>query len=282
MKAARTISVVTPCFNAERWIAETMTSVLNQSAVTSGRIALQYTVVDGGSTDGTLRAIEDLAADRAEITVMSEPDDGMYDALAKGLSRATGEICCYINAGDVYHPHAFSAVTGIFEAGLAGWLTGFQAVADEAGAVTDIRLPWRYRRAFFECGFYGTRLPVVQQESTFWSGELNRHVDLDRLRTFRLAGDYFLWRSFAEHEELRIAQAMLGTFRKVRGQLSSDSDGYRRELASVCRDPTVTERALARYDRLRFRWMRTGKRRDRSHIVYDHGAGLWRRDRDKD
>ncbi len=275
-----TISVITPCFNAERWVAETMTSVLRQNAVTSGRVALQYIIVDGGSSDATLAAIESAAARRNDVEVISEPDDGMYDALAKGLSRARGDICSYINAGDVYHPHALSAAAGVFEAGLARWLTGFHTVANEAGAVTDVRLPWRYRREFFECGFYGTRLPVVQQESTFWSGTLNGHLDLDRLRTFRLAGDFYLWRTFAEHEELRIAQAMLGTFRKVPGQLSSDSDGYRRELASVCRDPTLRERLLARHDALRFRWMRTGKRRDRRHIVFDHVREGWRREAD--
>ena len=272
-----TVSVITPCFNAERWVAETMASVLRQSAVTSGRVALQYIIVDGGSADGTLAAIEQAAAGRADVEVISEPDDGMYDALAKGLSRAAGDICCYINAGDVYHPHALSGVAGIFEAGLARWLTGFHTVANEAGEITDVRLPWRYRRAFFECGFYGTRLPVVQQESTFWSGGLNRHLDLDRLRAFRLAGDFCLWRTFAEHDKLRIAQTMLGTFRKVAGQLSSDSEGYRRELASVCREPTLREKLLARHDALRFRWMRTGRRRDRTHIVFDHVRGEWRR-----
>ncbi len=252
-----------------------MTSVMEQSALTSGRLKLQYIVVDGGSTDATLREVETAGGETGAVEVICEKDDGMYDALAKGIARATGDICCYINAGDIYHRHAFAAVADIFDAGLARWMTGFHTVANTAGEITDVRLPWRYRRRFFECGYYGTVLPVLQQESTFWRGELNSLVDLDRLRGFQLAGDFYLWRSFAGQEDLRVAQAMLGTFRKVPGQLSSDSGGYRQELASICRPPTTAERLLAYHDRARFRWLRTGRRRDRQHIVYDHGAGRW-------
>lgn len=272
------ISVITPCYTAETWIAETMASVLGQSAVKSGRVGLQYIVVDGGSTDGTVREIERLRQGRDDVEVISEPDRGMYDALAKGLAKADGCISCYINAGDIYHPHAFLAVAEIFEAGLARWLTGFHTVANLSGEITDVRLPWRYRRAFFECGLYGTRLPVVQQESTFWSTELNQHLDVERLRKFKLAGDYFMWKTFAAHEELCIVQTMLGTFRKTPGQLSSDSDGYRSELKSVCRQSSLVENLIACHDAVRFRWIRTGRRRDRRHIVYDHLSGRWGRE----
>jgi glycosyltransferase involved in cell wall biosynthesis len=268
-------TVITPCFNAQAWIAATMASVLAQSVFADGRATLQYLVVDGASADATVAEAGKAAAGHGGVHVLSEPDEGMYDALAKGLARAEGDICCYINAGDLYHPRAFAVVAAIFEAGLARWLTGFHAVANVAGEVTDVRLPWRYRRAFFDCGLYGTLLPVVQQESTFWAGDLNRLVDLDRLRRCRLAGDFHLWRCFAAEEDLRIAAALLGVFRKVPGQLSADAEGYRAELRSLCRSPTVAERLLARHDAVRFRWLRTGRRRDRTHIVYDHRAGRW-------
>lgn len=268
-------TVITPCYNAEAWIAATMASVLGQSVFADGRATLQYLVVDGGSADATLDRARKAAAGHAGVEILSEPDDGMYDALAKGLARATGDVCCYINAGDHYHPEAFSVAAAVFEAGRARWFTGFQAVANVAGEVTDIRVPWRYRRAFFDCGLYGTTLPVVQQESTFWAGGLNRLVDLDRLRRCRLAGDFYLWRCFAAEEDLRVVAALLGVFRKVPGQLSADAEGYRAELRSLCRAPTLAERLLARHDALRFRWLRTGRRRDRGHIVYDHRTGRW-------
>jgi len=270
-----TITVITPCFNAEAWIGATMASVLDQTVFADDRARLQYLVIDGGSTDATIDAAGRAAAGHAGVEILSAPDEGMYDALATGLTRAEGDICCYINAGDFYHRAAFSVVAAIFSAGLARWLTGFHATANVAGEITDLRLPWRYRRAFFDCGLYGTTLPVVQQESTFWAGGLNRLIDLDRLRHCRLAGDSYLWRCFAGHEDLRIAAALLGVFRKTPGQLSSDGAGYRGELASLCRPPTAAERLLARHDAQRFRWLRTGRRRDRSHIVYDHRAGRW-------
>jgi glycosyltransferase involved in cell wall biosynthesis len=268
-------TVITPCFNAQAWIGATMASVLAQSVFADGRATLQYLVVDGASADATVAEAENAAAGHGGVDILSEPDEGMYDALAKGLARADGDICCYINAGDLYHPGAFAVVAAIFEARLARWLTGFHAVANVAGEVTDVRLPWRYRRAFFDCGLYGTVLPVVQQESTFWASDLNNSLNLNWLRRCRLAGDAYLWRSFAGREDLRIAAALLGVFRKVPGQLSADADGYRAELRSLCRPPTVPERLLARHDAVRFRWLRTGRRRDRTHIVYDHRAGRW-------
>ncbi len=275
-----TFTVITPCFNAELWIAGTMQSVLTQSCFRDGSAKLQYIVADGASTDSTVEIvrgfIEEHATDDLMIELVSEPDEGVYDALSKGLERATGDVCCYINAGDFHHPQCFGVVAAVFEAGLARWLTGFQTVCNVAGEITDIRIPYRYRRVFFENGFYGTRLPVVQQESTFWSAGLNKLVDLDRLRSLRLAGDFYLWHCFAGAEDLRIVASMLGCFRKVPGQLSDKyRDVYDTELRSIARVPTLGEKMLASHDALKFRWLRTGRKRDPGHIVFDHKAGRW-------
>jgi len=106
-------SVITPCRNAAAHIAETAASVLGQSALRDGD-ELEYIVCDGGSTDGTLEALRALAA--PAMRVISEPDGGMYDALARGLRLATGDVVAYLNAGDYYHPHAFRAVREILSA----------------------------------------------------------------------------------------------------------------------------------------------------------------------
>ncbi len=275
-----TFTVITPCFNAELWIEGTMQSVLAQSCFRDGSARLQYIVADGASRDSTVEIvrgiIQDHSDDHLTIKLISEPDDGVYDALAKGLARAEGDICCYINAGDFHHPQSFGVVAAIFEAGLARWLTGFQSVCNTAGELTDVRIPYRYRRAFFANGFYGSRLPVVQQESTFWSADLNALVDLERLRSFRLAGDFYLWHCFAGAEDLRIVASMLGCFRKMPGQLSDKyRDVYSNELRLISREPTLAEKMLGHHDAVKFRWLRTGRRRDASHIIFDHKGGRW-------
>jgi len=86
------ISVITVVYNGEKHIGKTIESVLNQSYS-----SLEYIVVDGKSTDGTLKIIEESAG---HIKVISEPDEGLYDAMNKGLEVATGDYVWFLNAGD--------------------------------------------------------------------------------------------------------------------------------------------------------------------------------------
>lgn len=89
------ISIITVCFNAASTIAETIESIRRQS-----HSDIEYIVVDGGSTDGTLEIIEQ---NRDVVTkVLTGPDEGMYDAANKGIAAATGGIIGMLNADDYY------------------------------------------------------------------------------------------------------------------------------------------------------------------------------------
>lgn len=90
------ITVVTVCYNAVNELEETMLSVLNQTYDN-----IEYIVIDGGSTDGTVDIIKKYA-DRLAYWV-SEPDKGIYDAMNKGISVATGEWINFMNAGDRFY-----------------------------------------------------------------------------------------------------------------------------------------------------------------------------------
>jgi glycosyltransferase involved in cell wall biosynthesis len=229
----RSFTIVTPCRNAERLIRRTARSILDQTAVRSGRVTLQYLVCDGASTDGTVAAAREECAERAEI--LSERDGSMYEALAKGLRRATGDVVAYLNAGDFYHPAAFDAVADVLESGRGvEWLTGMYYVCNEQGQLVRSLLPHRFRRRFVRQGIYGRFLPVfIQQEATFWSRSLLDTVDLDRLASFKLAGDFYLWSRFATRADLAVVDTFLGAFVRHPGQQSEDKRPYRREMDLV-------------------------------------------------
>ncbi|HUK05572.1 MAG TPA: glycosyltransferase family 2 protein [Burkholderiales bacterium] len=241
-------SVITPCLNAAAHIGETAASVLGQSALRDG-VELEYIVCDGGSTDGTIEALRPLAS--PAMRVSSEPDGGMYDALARGLRLATGDVVAYLNAGDYYHPHAFRAVRQFLsERPDCRWLTGFAMDYSPSGALVHVVLPFRFRRRLQRCGAYGSFLPFLQQESTFWRRELLERVDLERLAGLRLAGDYYLWRCFAEAAELHVVSAHLGGFRFHEGQKSEDLGAYRAEMRTLADAPGPVDLALMLFDRL--------------------------------
>jgi glycosyltransferase involved in cell wall biosynthesis len=100
------ISVITPCMNAARYLAEAIESVLAQA-----RPDVEHIVVDGGSTDDTLKVL----ARYPNLKVIGGPDQGIYDALNKGLAVARGSIVGFLNADDRYAPDAFAAIDDAME-----------------------------------------------------------------------------------------------------------------------------------------------------------------------
>lgn len=90
------ISVVTVCYNSVDTIEETMLSVLNQTYPD-----IEYIMIDGGSTDGTVEIIKKYAARIAYW--VSEPDKGIFDAMNRGISVATGNYINFMNSGDKFY-----------------------------------------------------------------------------------------------------------------------------------------------------------------------------------
>lgn len=93
------ISIVTITFNAERCLQRTQDSVARQTYP-----YIEHLIVDGASKDGTVAiAWRYQKESRHEVVVSSEPDKGLYDAMNKGLQRATGDYVVFLNAGDALH-----------------------------------------------------------------------------------------------------------------------------------------------------------------------------------
>lgn len=90
------VSIITVCYNAEKTIRDTIESVISQSYND-----IEYLVIDGGSSDGTMDIVNEY---RDSISVIiSEKDNGLYDAMNKGMSLATGELIGVLNSDDVFY-----------------------------------------------------------------------------------------------------------------------------------------------------------------------------------
>jgi glycosyltransferase involved in cell wall biosynthesis len=217
------VSVICPVYNGQSYIESTIQSVLKQTYEN-----IEFIIVDGNSTDNTLSIIN---AYKNDISiVISESDEGMYDALAKGFKAANGQVVCYINAGDLLNSYAIEAAVEIFENTKALWITGCRSVCNEQNVVTNVELPFRYKSELIQAGAYTNRLPWIQQESTFWRAELLEHVDFNFLKSLKYAGDYYLWYQFSHFAPLEIVSCPFGNFKKHLNQLSENLEAYHVEI----------------------------------------------------
>jgi len=104
------ITIITPTYNSAKTLSRTIDSVISQNYNN-----LEYIIIDGVSTDGTQKIIE-AYGDKINIKIISEPDNGIYDAMNKGVKLATGEIIGILNSDDFYHSsNVLDTVSKAFE-----------------------------------------------------------------------------------------------------------------------------------------------------------------------
>jgi hypothetical protein len=273
--------IVTPVLNAIGTIDRTIWSIVAQA----GDLDIHYHVQDGVSTDGTVERLRDWSrrlerigaelAARLTFTFASEPDDGMYAAIARGFARMKippSAFMSWCNADDVLWPGALESIGRLgVQLPEVDWIMGWPTWIDLHGRLIAIDREPHFPRAVLAAGLAdGFHWPFVQQESTFWRKSL-----LDRTggvnTAVRLAGDWDLWRRFARVTPLVHVQRQLGAFCVRPGQQSADSDAYRAEV------DRMIPRAQRQRD-LRDTWPQS--RQDLATVVgATEGAdGIWQRE----
>ena len=197
------ITLVTPVWNSVRYLEATIRSVVSQAYPN-----LEYIIVDGGSTDGSVSIICKYESQLSNW--VSEPDRGMYDAINKGFARSSGELMGWISATDMLHAGSLFVIGSVFQTfpdveWITGRPTGFN---DEGQAVEVLKLrPWSRKPFLAGANRY------IQQESTFWRRSLweraGGRVDDSR----RNASDFELWVRFFRYAKLYSVDALIGGFR---------------------------------------------------------------------
>lgn len=225
------ISIVTPCLDAAPFLAEAIESVLGQ-----GYPNLEYVVVDGGSTDGSLEIIERYADRLAGF--VSEPDNGHADALNKGFARTTGDIMGWLNADDVLHRGALRLLAHVFTSfPEVEWLTAQPSSMDEAGAIVSVDAA----RGWCRLGFVTGDNRWIQQESTYWKRSLWERAGGSLSLEYRLACDFELWMRFFRHARLQSTDGLVGAFRlHDRQRTASQMQAYEAEAQRIVFDELRT------------------------------------------
>jgi len=162
------ISIVTPNYNQEEYIEETIRSVLLQRYPN-----LEFIIIDGGSTDGSVNVIKKY---ESLLTFwISEPDNGQSHAINKGFSRATGDIFAYLNSDDLYEPGALFTAAGAFSPAVQIHLAAGECTVFVKSKEKRIFKPfWPDRLDYYlEKTFSST----FAQPSAFWSREIYEKVN---------------------------------------------------------------------------------------------------------
>jgi len=197
------ISLVTPVFNSARYLEAAIRSALSQQYPN-----LEYIIVDGGSTDGSIDIIRKY---ESQLRLwMSESDRGMYDAINKGFARSTGELMGWISATDLLHPGSLSVVGGVFRRfPKVEWITGRPTGFNDDGMAVEFLKLRQWSRMPFLAG--ANR--YIQQESTFWRRSLWEQAGSRVDDTRRSASDFELWVRFFRYAKLYPVDALIGGFR---------------------------------------------------------------------
>ncbi|MBI5452697.1 glycosyltransferase [Candidatus Gottesmanbacteria bacterium] len=191
------ISLITPTLNQSKFIKQTIISVLSQKYPN-----LEYIVIDGGSTDDTVKILKSFGN---KLKWISEKDKGQSSAINKGLKIATGEMLGYLNSDDYLEKNALWKVSEYFSDNKdAYWLTGKCRIVDQKGKEVR-KFITIYKNIFlkylrFKPIFY--IIQFISQPATFWRKDVVKKIGVfDESLYYSMDYEYWLriWKTYKLH-----------------------------------------------------------------------------------
>ena len=293
-------SIITPAYNMEDWIKETIESVLNQQ----GDFDIEYIVVNDGSTDKTLDIITHyqnlieqkkypLKCNKIDFKIINQTNAGANQAMNVGFSKMTGDICTWLDADNIFDPTAFAKIQAVFLRWPdIMWLKGITSTINDKGEIIKLGFCKTYHQDWLASGVYGQEAYFVEADSVFFRPKLWRQIGSIPSH-FRSAGDYWLWVNFAQIAPLWSFNTPISFFRKRSGQLSKNVSKYKQEqkLARP-KKPLFTWKIrlfFSPQSRLVYKWPQTEKffiwlypkffnRQGGQYIDYDQNKKLIKKD----
>lgn len=179
MQTKPLVSIVTPVLNGNAYLEQTILSVLGQTYDN-----IEYIIIDGGSTDGSLETIKKYE-DKIDYW-LSKSDDGMYNAVNAGLKAASGDIFAYLSSDDLYYSDTVRAVVDHFQKHPDAEMVygNCDFIGPKGELIYRYRIP-RYRWKPYVC----FNSSSIAEPATFWRSSIHKKIGyFDTL--FRYSGDF--------------------------------------------------------------------------------------------
>jgi glycosyltransferase involved in cell wall biosynthesis len=219
------VSIITPNFNGDKYLEETIKSVVNQTYK-----KIEYILIDGKSTDQSLKIIRKY---RNYINIFeSKKDKNIFHAVDKGIKKSSGEIIIWINSDDILHPNAAENVVKIFKSNpKINWINGICGYIKNN--IKFFFIPYIYPKSIILSGkahkkYWG----YIQQESVSFKRSLyfkSGGLDIKK----GSPGDYKLWQKFSKISNLNTYFIKIGYFRSHPGQLSAKKNKYEKFTGNI-------------------------------------------------
>ncbi len=194
------VSIVTPTLNSEKYIEDTIQSVMNQTYCD-----IEHIIIDGCSQDGTL----DIIGKYPHLVVFVEKDDSMYQAINKGLRIAKGEILAYLNSDDIYYENTIEQVVDFFKSykDVKMLYSNINFIDSNGLLLYSFRYPdynW-YKYVAYTTSY-------IPQPTTFWKKEVHARVGYFDDR-FKLFGDKDFFIRVGQEYKIKKTKKILAAMR---------------------------------------------------------------------
>lgn len=225
------ISILIPAFNSSRYIESTVLSIAEQ--VTS--FDIEVILIDGKSTDNTVEIFKNAINKNKNITykIISEKDNGMYDALNKGLSCVSSDILCYINSDDMYFDTSIldKVINFMKKNREIDFIYGNCDFVDEKGVHI-------YNKRYLNINYYWYKVSkgfIIAQPTVFW-----RKNNIFFNSTYKMAGDYDFFLKLFKDKKPKYLNITIAKFRIHGASLSTNQKLNQKELKKII-SPSMLE-----------------------------------------